>query len=507
MKIQKRIVIILFLLTLTMLAGSIVKHIYREKLEEYFANEIKELHAFYGIREVSQASSYVNQDVKGYGYDSDRDAVSAINQFQSSVSDKEDGCFRFATKQNGVLYLGYISYKNEGFYAIIYNTRTDEYTLEEYSEVVNEKGTYVDASNLPWKYIDFYLVNPQGKKLYLYTWTHIDYPYLDKTENFVQWVKQYKGQNDIQKMTLDEQSDNFTVEMDVFRKNISEKPSAAYEYRYIFVEDGRQIGICAVFFINDKYYHITYLPGKDWYELHVYDNLYTIQGKDGADIYILSNLEEKATYEKNNIFDENVEDYLFVSPVLTTLWGNLTETVTQTEDAWYVNYSSEELETQINEACTVLKQFDNIDKILSSLQYETLEGGYLKDYYLDGRTYAKVVNFPIEIDGVKVTGYDDIMKMMTDTCTEEYCKFRWHLDEIEKSFLSYQGDMYVVPAYYACMEIDSENPQNIELNGKGFSAVFNADTGKGTFKSKIVFCLTENGWKIDGAVSVAEEKE
>lgn len=327
MKLSKRFLICSSVLVLAVLGIFIglkymnnIKNSNNIKYKKLLADEIEELRSFYGIRDVSQVSSYINQDEKGFNNNSDVTVFSQIHKFETGIAEKTDTELRFVTKNEGTLYLGYIVFRDEKIYGIVYNTRTDKYSIKEYDEITREKGSYTDASNLLWSYTDVYAYNSNEDKLYLYTWTYTDYPHLgnDNINNFAEWVKgEYEGYEDIKNVNLMrrvEETSGITDKIQSFRQAISDNPMITYEYRYIFQKNKWKWGICSIFYANNEYYYIAYLPRDDWYEFRAYSDLYVKRDENGEILYILSNLEEDYKYEINDIFDQSSEDYLYVIP-------------------------------------------------------------------------------------------------------------------------------------------------------------------------------------------------
>lgn len=281
--------------------------------EELLSDELEELRSFHGIQSASQAPEYVERDADDFNV-----YCREVQEFSLWGEKNHKARFRFVTENDGQLYLGYVSYKNDEdtFYAIMYNTNKDTYSVEKYTSYVIERTRRV-SENIKCLYSEVYLTDELGNKFYLYGSTSVDSMYYGTSiASFAEWVNKYKGKNDDYVINLlQESSRKIYTDIKMFLKSIKTEAYIAdgCEYRYFSEINGKR-GICSVCYTDNQYYYMVYFPAEDWYEFYVYDNLYEIKNDDKSKSYVLSNLQKDSEYVENDVNSENVTDYLYIIP-------------------------------------------------------------------------------------------------------------------------------------------------------------------------------------------------
>lgn len=281
--------------------------------EELLVDELAELRNFCGVNEASQVPDYVERDAEDFNI-----YCTEVQEFSMWGARDTEAHFRFVTTMDGELYLGYVSYKNvnDTFYGILYNPKTDKYSVGEYTRYVRDRRRETTC-NLKMIYDEVYLTNSNGEKFYLYGNSYFDSTYYTySSAAFADWVHNYEGKsNDYIINLLGDHTGKVTTDIEGFIKGIKADKNVgeSSEYRYFSMADDRR-GICSVCYTKGKYYYMVYFPLDDWYEFYIYDNLYVQKNDDGNVSYILSNIEEDADYEENNVFSDNVSEYLYILP-------------------------------------------------------------------------------------------------------------------------------------------------------------------------------------------------
>lgn len=304
--LRKTVAGVIIILVVSAVIFSIFRYADYKKYSELLADEISELQSYYGITDSSQAP-YVVLDEEGFDESDDAQAKEIHNFIAENY-------FRYVT-EGDVLKLGYVVKKNDIYYEIIYNPKNNKYTVEEYSEYVREVNGSVDTDNQAVRYLDFYLISSKGNKRHLFSVKSLysDYTGID---DFIKWTKTSGDWDNIGAINLMQDVSSRKISDDIvqfYREVTYDNAWAGCGYRYIFQEDGKT-GICYICYSHNSFVHIAYIPSEDRYDFKEYTGIYR-NDEAGNVSYILSNLDKDADYEKNNIFDDSVRDYLYVLPV------------------------------------------------------------------------------------------------------------------------------------------------------------------------------------------------